>query len=78
MPRENPHLHPLFAGAHSLGTVRDALNNSEIDPLFYATIEATEEAIINSMLASETMVGIDGNKRYALPHDEVLKHIKGI
>lgn len=49
-----------------------ALSNDRIDPLFYAAIEATEEAIVNSMLASDTMVGINGATRYALPHDQVL------
>lgn len=49
-----------------------AMSNDRIDPLFYAAIEATEEAIVNAMLASDTMVGINGATRYALPHDQVL------
>ncbi len=49
-----------------------ALSNDRIDPLFYAAIEATEEAIVNAMLASDTMVGINGATRYGLPHDQVL------
>ena len=36
------------------------LGNDSIDPLFYATIEATEEAIVNAMLQAETMTGKDG------------------
>jgi L-aminopeptidase/D-esterase-like protein len=36
-----------------------------------ATIEATEEAIINALIAAETMEGINGNIVYALPHDRL-------
>lgn len=50
-----------------------ALSNDRIDPLFYATIEATEEAIVNAMLAADTMTGIDGATRYGLPHDQLLR-----
>lgn len=49
-----------------------ALSNDRIDPLFYAAIEATEEAIVNAMLASDTMVGKNGETRYGLPHDQLL------
>jgi hypothetical protein len=38
-----------------------------INYLFQAAIEATEEAILNSLFAAETMVGRDGHTRYALP-----------
>lgn len=50
----------------------EALPNASIDSLFRATVEATEEAVIDSMLCSSTMVGRDGNTAIALPHDEVL------
>lgn len=43
--------------------------NEKISPLFSATIEATETAIVNSLLAAEDMVGRNGNRAYALPHD---------
>ena len=36
------------------------LPNDRIDPLFQATIEATEEAVVNAMLAAQTMTGADG------------------
>ena len=39
-----------------------------LDPIFRATVEATEEAIINALLAAEDMEGKNGNKVYALPH----------
>ena len=47
------------------------LPNDSMDPLFEATVEATEEAIVNAMVAAETMVGIDNHKAVALPHDQL-------
>jgi D-aminopeptidase len=44
-----------------------------INHLFQAALEATEEAILNSMFAAETMVGRDGHVRHAIPVDEVLE-----
>ena len=54
----------------------DVLPNDEINPLFEATVQATEEAIINAMVAAETMEGINGNKSYALPHKSVIDLLK--
>ena len=45
------------------------ISNDRITPLFEATVQVVEEAIINAMVAAETMEGINGNKAYALPHD---------
>jgi L-aminopeptidase/D-esterase-like protein len=42
-----------------------------IDPLFEATVQATEEAIINALVAAETMTGIDGRSVVRLPHDRL-------
>jgi L-aminopeptidase/D-esterase-like protein len=42
-----------------------------MDPLFTATVEATEEAILNAMLAASTMTGADYWRYYALPHAEL-------
>jgi len=39
-------------------------------------IQATEEAIINALIAAETMIGINGNKAYALPHDRLCSTLK--
>jgi D-aminopeptidase len=50
--------------------------NDKIGVLFEATIQATEEAILNAMIAAETMEGINGNKAYALPHDRVIEILK--
>jgi D-aminopeptidase len=48
-----------------------ALNNDAINPLFGATVEATEEAIGNALAMAETTVGRDGNTSYAMPLDRV-------
>jgi D-aminopeptidase len=47
-----------------------------IDLLFDATIEATEEAIINALVAATTVVGRDGLTAHALPHDRVVEIMK--
>jgi D-aminopeptidase len=44
--------------------------------LFWATIEATEEAILNALIAAETMVGRDDIKAFAIPHDELIDIMK--
>ena len=54
----------------------DVLPNDLINPLFDATVQAVEEAIINAMVAAETMEGINGNKSYALPHKLVVNILK--
>lgn len=52
------------------------LGNDDMTALFLAVIEATEEAIINSLFAAETMEGKDGRKVEALPKETVLEWIK--
>jgi D-aminopeptidase len=44
-----------------------------LDPLFEATVQATEEAIINALVAAETMVGRDGITAHRLPHDRLIE-----
>ena len=53
------------------------LSDAFIDPLFHATIEATEEAVVNALVAAETMTGRDGITAYALPHDLLVKAMGG-
>ena len=50
-----------------------ALNDFAIGPLFDATIEATEEAILNALVAATTMTGRDGITAHALPHDRLVE-----
>jgi L-aminopeptidase/D-esterase-like protein len=52
------------------------LANSRMDPLFDATTQATEEAIINAMVAAETMVGRDNHRIIAIPHDAIRQALK--
>jgi L-aminopeptidase/D-esterase-like protein len=49
----------------------EMLPNERINPLLVETVNATEEAIVNALVAAETMEGIDGNTVYALPHDRL-------
>jgi len=51
-------------------------SNDVMTPLFEATVQAVEEAIINAMVAAETMEGINGNTAYALPHDLLIEVLK--
>lgn len=50
--------------------------NDQLDPLFEATVQAVEEAEVNAMVAAKTMVGRDGHKAIALPHDELRQVLK--
>jgi D-aminopeptidase len=52
------------------------LRNEAMTPLFLAVIEATEEAILNSLFAAETMVGRDGHTIEALPKAQVIQLLK--
>ncbi|HEX9487543.1 MAG TPA: P1 family peptidase [Gemmatimonadales bacterium] len=62
----NPH------ASRDSGLAQVALFPDErITALFEATVQATEEAVVNAMLAAETMTGVDDLKVYALPHDRL-------
>jgi D-aminopeptidase len=52
------------------------LPNERLNPLFEATVQATEEAIINALVAAETMTGIDNHKVIAIPHDRLRQVLK--
>jgi D-aminopeptidase len=52
------------------------LPNNKIDRVFQATVEATEESIINALIAAEDMTGIDDHKVIALPHDRLKEILK--
>jgi len=59
------------------GLITDRLvQDRDITPLFQATVEATAEAIINSLFKAETIEGRDGNTSFALPIDETLAILK--
>ena len=50
--------------------------NDLLNPIFAATVEATEESIINAMIAAKTMTGIENHRVSALPHDQVRAILK--
>lgn len=62
---------PPSPAAQAIGGLRMVLDPA-LNALFDATIEATEEAIVNALVAAETMVGRDGNTAHALPHDRLV------
>jgi D-aminopeptidase len=66
---------PRAAAAEGTPTLT-MLPNDRIDPLFLATVQATEEAITNAMIAAETMTGADDVRAYALPHDRLREVLK--
>jgi D-aminopeptidase len=59
-----------FANDTAVASVR-MLPNSRISSLFNATMQATEAAIVNALLAAETMTGIEDRRVHALPHDRL-------
>lgn len=52
------------------------LPNDQLDPIFLATVQATEEAVINAMVAAETMTGVNNRTVIALPHDRLREVLK--
>lgn len=49
----------------------EMLANDELDPVFAAVVEATEEAVVNALVAAESMTGHSGHRAPALPHDRL-------
>jgi D-aminopeptidase len=61
-------------GEKSLGDLKESTKSrgeAFMNPVYRATVEVIEEAIVNALFAAETMIGRDGNSRYALPLDQV-------
>ena len=52
------------------------MSNDMITPLFTATVQATEEAIVNAMVGAQTMTGVDGHTAIGLPHDQLQQVLK--
>ena len=68
VPRRPP---PDAAGRPAPFLTTPRLHDGLIDPVFSATIDATTEAILNALVAAETLTGRDGHTLHALPHDRV-------
>jgi len=73
--REDAKAAGYAGGVAPIATVK-MLENDRIDPFFRATIDATEEAVVNAMLAAETMTGADGIRVYGLPGDRVVAALR--
>jgi len=65
-----------YADAPPGPNVVRTVSNESITPLFTATVEATEEAIVNAMVGARTMTGIDGHTVIALPYEQLQKVLK--
>jgi D-aminopeptidase len=63
------------AGSKGVATIQ-MLPNDQLNPVFEAAVQATEEAIVNAMVGAETMTGVDGHKVFALPHDRLRETLK--
>ncbi|HEX4241774.1 MAG TPA: P1 family peptidase [Steroidobacteraceae bacterium] len=63
----NPALAKLSGGPVQISM----LPNGDMNSLFLATIESTEEAIVNALVAATTMTGVNGHTVYALPHEQL-------
>ena len=61
------------SGAWSSDSLRKVsmVPNDWLDPVFLATVQAVEEAVVNAMIAAETMTGINGHTVLAIPHDQL-------
>ena len=59
-------------GPHSI----TMLPNDRLDPIFLATVQATEEAVVNAMVAADTMTGADNHTVIGLPHDRLREVLK--
>jgi len=63
---------PSGPGGNALRTI-SMLPNERMNPIFDATVQAVEEAIVNAMVGAETMTGYAGHRVVALPHDQLRK-----
>ena len=70
-PAANPH-----TAAATQATRVDMLPNDNLNAVFEAAVQATEEAIINAMVGAETMTGVGGHTVTALPHDRLRDVLK--
>lgn len=62
--------------SESMFNEKKEVRNDDMSPLFLATIESTEEAILNSLFTAETMSGRDGHTIKSLPIDKVIELMK--
>ena len=63
-------------GPPRIGGVIGDVDSEALNPLFAAVVQATEEALVNQLVASKTMTGANGVKIYGLPHDQLIAILK--
>lgn len=68
----NPQVQAVQAGQAQV----EMYSNEELTPLFEATVDATEEAVVNAMVAARDMTGANGFKVFGLPHDALRRSMK--
>ncbi len=68
---------PLRGGRAGQRAVVETLGDGSINDFFYGVIDATEEAILNALLAAETMVGRDGITAFALHPERLRQALRG-
>jgi L-aminopeptidase/D-esterase-like protein len=66
---------PDAAGAKGLHQLT-MMSNPDLDPIFLATVQATEEAVINAMVAAKTMKGVNDREVVAIPHERLREVLK--
>jgi L-aminopeptidase/D-esterase-like protein len=66
---------PGSGGTDGVPAVR-MLPNERVTPFFEATVNATEEAIVNALVAAETMTGANNRRVIALPHDRLVELLR--
>jgi L-aminopeptidase/D-esterase-like protein len=64
------------AGLAQKPATLEMLPNDHMDALFEATVQATEEAVVNAMIAAKTMTGVNGHTVEALPHEKLCEVLK--
>jgi D-aminopeptidase len=64
------------AGSSEAARSFSMLPNDQLNSIFLATVQATEEAVVNALVAAETMTGLQGHTVNALPHDRLREVLK--
>ena len=59
-----------------VGRLGEVAHEEVLDALFEAAVDATEEALVNQLVAAKTMTGADGVTVYGLPHERLIALLK--
>ena len=67
---------PGVSGSEGSAPADHASQRQRLNPIFLATVQATEEAVVNAMVAAKTMKGINDYEVIGLPHDRLREVLK--